>query len=1494
MKLTDKNISNVYNDKINALHNVFAKEVDKVRMNEHKLMEELNDYCKFMKIAYNFEIQQHPYAPEKIKNPFGVESVFKIKKKDHFMFKPFIDFITLLKSKIELNEINQYFISKCLVQFLISFIKFPPDQNCEFITIAFSNLKHLSIINSIIRDFVDETTSDHLSLIFAKFEKSFAVNSKIGSDIKEMLYILKTTNETAIYFKNLVPMITAKNKKISMLLLKTVSPLFENLTMFLVYDSILEKKLDTSCYYVWIKTMIYALRIFRMTYCLKYENVLFSEGESLKIKEKLLSVSFDLITIWVTDAKYIRSKEKKNHNEEIREFVVKRNQNLLIELFSLFNHIQFKVQIPPRNDLIKSVLKYLFNKKYIFGEKNDNKNNDEFYFITNISANSYLHCTMVRTETEILRDNIVFSKIFRFLAKAKKCEIEPIITSINNYFRKLPKALYQLGKSRSFSVSFENNTSANLSNLDPLLISCFIKILLSLFRKAKHFDEFTRMKEHFLIPIQLIDDNSIYYTPICEVAYIYSNEKIKNFPALIANSNRYMIKLIKITISISIFCNHVTQDNKFNALNRELIKSFEDLNKDELYTKCLQIDNPKVKRFIMQSYTTTSNEDIVSYELKNFIANISEINWIEYRMENSFANFFFFVFQLFLYHYKNEDLILPLENKFVIYFAFDILYKNVIRCRDKDSINDDAFTLNASVSFFIINMSTIPSFTSLFLENDNYVCIIRDILRIQNESCYNEDFIHVPVEKCWTIWTIVNANNIINKDFPCYKGVSLRMLTHIADLLMNIKYYPLTIKPGKKEVENGALNDIIAKIKEEYVTVAKILKSLIDSNIKNGYDYLIRVVCEALPEMKEYLMKKIIGDHRSIRDIIKGIIVDDKTKKNVKYIKTALFDNESYYYILISIAIYLIKITYTNYDSNFSIPEYINKTIEESLAPKSERDQIEYQLILRRKIYLFFETLSFDNLKYIRIPKKKTKASSIGYNQNSEIIKQHSDFNLIFGSILEWISSDTKDPFDEYETFKWSDVLRDMNITKDKFKFDLFCDNSIIRPSYCPLINDITIMRNEETEQNIKMRTYLLSAFLRCVYDQLTFKVDEPNVVEEGEIEKIKKKFKKMLQTTNTFKKILLMVNTCVTANSFNITNLAAKFLQISSIILNEELIILIAPFLNKIIGMFTYREFYLIYQITKILMKIISLATQRFVLTELFTFELVKKLSIVYLNLVALDNDVLKHCDKNVEILKDRCKRRMLFIVKSKLQIMAVIKFYIKGNQNMTYDILYQLNKCIYENSYEITGELLLYINELIYYKFNTNFTDDIDIIFSCTNLSFVDDSQDTSSDKVLVINKKTNCIEIDETIIIRIESISTIRYFPMINQVSIYDESTSREYILLFDKVSDSFDFSKYINSKNPYVKTANSFRVCYYRNIFGFARKVNSAAIIDDKKLMIREKAATLYRREIFRIQKIVNNTRNAKIMFNFGGFEKITVELRDDISFCYLKYLLKTNK
>ena len=31
MKLTDKNISNVYNDKINALHNVFAKEVDKVR-----------------------------------------------------------------------------------------------------------------------------------------------------------------------------------------------------------------------------------------------------------------------------------------------------------------------------------------------------------------------------------------------------------------------------------------------------------------------------------------------------------------------------------------------------------------------------------------------------------------------------------------------------------------------------------------------------------------------------------------------------------------------------------------------------------------------------------------------------------------------------------------------------------------------------------------------------------------------------------------------------------------------------------------------------------------------------------------------------------------------------------------------------------------------------------------------------------------------------------------------------------------------------------------------------------------------------------------------------------------------------------------------------------------------------------------------------------------------------------------------------------------------
>ena len=286
----------------------------------------------------------------------------------------------------------------------------------------------------------------------------------------------------------------------------------------------------------------------------------------------------------------------------------------------------------------------------------------------------------------------------------------------------------------------------------------------------------------------------------------------------------------------------------------------------------------------------------------------------------------------------------------------------------------------------------------------------------------------------------------------------------------------------------------------------------------------------------------------------------------------------------------------------------------------------------------------------------------------------------------------------------------------------------------------------------------------------------------------------------------------------------------------------MIIPILTKIKTIISINEYDLIYQLIKILVKIIKMCKYQFLIDKIYNDNsFIKKCIIIYITLIRMG--------KNKTELRRKMKN-----LKMKLRLMSIIKFYVckySNNENLYNWIYDYLNT----NNIQIDEEIKIFIIVIIHYC--SKRIKNEDIIFQTYDIAIIEKEQHLLNNKVLIeISKDNNIIYIDKSYEIAINRISSIKYYPVLNKISLYDDNNNKEFTLFFERVSDSFDFSCFIQSSLSFQAVHQLY--CYYfKMILGFEKKIQSIITIDKDSIIITE------------INDIINSTSQ------FGELKKIYI-------------------
>ena len=1070
---------------------------------------------------------------------------------------------------------------------------------------------------------------------------------------------------------------------------------------------------------------------------------------------------------------------------------------------------------------------------YILNNYNNQYNNTTLFYLENLL---YFNKTPSRKNSEIVLDNIMIMNFFDFCIRISttKEQIETMVNIIiSSYYKKLPKNLLS-SLTKSITLSFSHEQSSD-NMLDPFILGNLIHFSIILITKLIQIDVnlsidyLTKLKHFLILSLKLVDDeDNVYYKTISHISSLYINivdDTQYNAPILSLNNNQYFLYLVSSAVSLSIFINKNKncRNEQLSNLINQLNVSMDEMNRDDIFSKCLQIDDINIKKLVMESYTSlTSYEQIESSELRTFITNITSLNYKDSdSIKNSFVSLFFFLEKLFRFHYENKNLILPLENKEVILFALNVLKTNLLF--------NTSIQLNDSIIYFLIQISSLPSLTSLFTQNPKYIDIIADIVK-EGKKCFF-------IEKCYTMWNVLCIKSLIDRKINLYSIIGIKVMIHLADVLMNI---PFDI------FESNMISlidiQIIQGIKLNLLKIASSIITIIQTNIPFGWNYSITLIIDQLPKIKEQIGKEL--NHFSVSFINAFII---------HFIIDLI--NELYNYNVVD--------TDTLINSYFLNIQSINSS-------HIKTDFIHYQMELRNKISLFIESLSFTNIKYMTFINDDNKRTFINLKQINEINKQFKDFNLIFSSLFDWITSaNTTNQNKEKEQFQWSDVFKN-SIESNYYLYSSDCKNQFIG-----------IYKDNNYNQNSNL---LLHSFLRCIYAMIVLQ-DKDNT--EGDETKLKYNFITRLQNeTIILKKLTMMINYCMTANNRS-SILVSKFFFITNKLLNNEIIIIVSPLLTKVKTIISINEYDLIYQLIKILVKIIKMCKYQFLIDNLYNDNsFIKKCIIIYITLIRME--------KNKTEL-----RRMIKNLKMKLRLMTIIKFYARRYSNNE-NISNWIYEYLYTNNIQIDEEIKIFIVVIIYYC--SKRIENEDIIFHTNDIAIIEKEQlHLSSNKVLIqISKSNNTIYIGNSYEIEINRISSIKYYPVLNKISLYDDNNNKEFTLFFERVSDSFDFSCFIQSSLSFQAVHQLY--CYYFKTFlGFEKKIQSIITIDKESILITEikdiinltsQLEEIKQIYIKKIEKVLytQNEQSIKLQINSGIFDNTLIEFIDDITFSIFINLL----
>ena len=177
--------------------------------------------------------------------------------------------------------------------------------------------------------------------------------------------------------------------------------------------------------------------------------------------------------------------------------------------------------------------------------------------------------------------------------------------------------------------------------------------------------------------------------------------------------------------------------------------------------------------------------------------------------------------------------------------------------------------------------------------------------------------------------------------------------------------------------------------------------------------------------------------------------------------------------------------------------------------------------------------------------------------------------------------------------------------------------------------------------------------------------------------------------------------------------------------------------------------------------------------------------LSEAFKQLDCLNEDVFQVSDKGLEELKDfrdsDDSDDTIEVIDPEAENKEEIKDSYVGK------IICQCNVCkslVYfdKDNIQIDEEIKIFIVVIIHYC--SKRIENEDIIFHTNDIAIIEKEQlHLSSNKVLIqISKSNNTIYIGNSYEIEINRISSIKYYPVLNKISLYDDNNNKEFTLFF----------------------------------------------------------------------------------------------------------------
>ena len=353
------------------------------------------------------------------------------------------------------------------------------------------------------------------------------------------------------------------------------------------------------------------------------------------------------------------------------------------------------------------------------------------------------------------------------------------------------------------SVPLKIFSILTLNNNDPIILSASCDFISYLFenefikQKSEIFTTIVNKISNLRTTIQYLNSNDPKYKNSCTIADKYSEgTMVRGIPVDFENLNNEILQrmLISIIKLITFFGKNALKSNSITALCISVCSDLNNFERETCLCECLLVPSDDVKKAAVECLYYVDCDQFSADEIEKIYKQVSNINLMVGDIELVVATIYIILAKCFQYFLDsgeklNKEKIDTNKEAFIV--AYDILQKNSERNPNDGGEASQKNILSLSLITFLNICTAYESNKKHLLDRKN-TSKISKILFFEEKYFHQYEYFPIEIEKTRGGLSIMNLSDTIKSEnaLSPYSYVFLRLLIHIADLLMNIPDYP--------------------------------------------------------------------------------------------------------------------------------------------------------------------------------------------------------------------------------------------------------------------------------------------------------------------------------------------------------------------------------------------------------------------------------------------------------------------------------------------------------------------------------------------------------------------------------------------------------------------------------------------------------------------------------------------------------------------------------